>query len=64
MMADNSSFPTKKNEVLAMLYVQSQDLSQKSPVEIAEMYEQAYHQIDQYYGDKLSKDVQNGKWSL
>ena len=64
MMANSSIFPSKKNEVLAMLYVQSQDLSQKSPVEIAEMYEQAFHRIEQYYGDTISEKMQNKTWSL
>ena len=63
-MAENSSFPSKKYEVFAMLYVQSQDLSQKSPVEIAEMYEQAYSEISHYYGNKPNESIQDGNWSL
>ncbi len=64
MMADNNRFPATKYEVLAMLYIQSQDLSQKSPEDIAEMYDQAYSAISHHYGEKLNESVQRGDWSL
>ncbi len=64
MMADNNRFPATKYEVLAMLYIQSQDLSQKSPEDIAEMYDQAYSAISRHYGEKLNESVQRGDWSL
>ena len=63
-MPNNCNFPSEKYEVFAMLYVQSQDLSQKSPVEIAEMYEQAYSEISHYYGNKINERIQGGSWSL
>ena len=64
MMADSNRFPATKHEVLAMLYVQSQDLSQKSPKDIAEMSDQAYSDICRHYGEKLNESVQRGDWSL
>lgn len=37
----NSFFPNSRTEALAMLYLQSQDLKDKTPEEIYEMYEDA-----------------------
>ena len=63
-MPNNCNFPSEKYEVFAMLYVQSQDLSQKSPENIAEMYDQAYSAISHHYGEKLNESVQRRDWSL
>lgn len=38
-------FPSSKQEALAMAYVQAQDLSSKTPEEIAAMYDDAYSKI-------------------
>jgi len=38
-------FPHSRSEALALLYVKSQDLSGKTPAEIAEMFEKAYEEI-------------------
>lgn len=44
-MAAEVGFPSTKYEALALLYVQSQDLTGKTPSEIKEMYEKAYEEI-------------------
>lgn len=40
-----STFPSTRSEALALLYVQSQDLSGKSPSEIQTMYYDAYYEL-------------------
>lgn len=45
-MADMvKGFPSSKQEALAYLYTQSQDLSGKSPEEVLEIYDSAYEKI-------------------
>lgn len=44
-MGDLKAFPANKAEALAMLYLERQNLSGKSPVEIADMFKDAYDQI-------------------
>ena len=44
-MADFNAFPGTPVEALAYLYVQNQDLAGKTPVQIYEMYLDAYYQI-------------------
>lgn len=46
-----STFPESTSEALAMLYVQSQDLTGKTPEEICEMYWDAYYRIFRCNGD-------------
>lgn len=48
-MADGKHFPETKFEALAMLYVQSQDLSGKTPVEVLNLYQTAYTEIKKEY---------------
>ena len=40
-----STFPSNHTEALAYLYVQSQDLTGKTPAEIHNMYFDAYYEI-------------------
>lgn len=47
-----SAFPCSAEEAIAMLYVQSQDLSGKSPSEIYTMYLTAYYEIRKDKQDK------------
>lgn len=47
-----SSFPSDSREALAILYVQSQDLSGMSPAEIEAMYHNAYTEIEQSENDR------------
>ena len=42
-----NSFPQNNCEALALLYLQNQDLSQKTPEQICEMYWDAYFRIRQ-----------------
>lgn len=46
------TFPGTKAEALAMLYVQNQDLTGKTPAQIAALYDAAYKEIRQYIKDK------------
>lgn len=48
-MADKKHFPGTKLEALAMLYVQSQDLTEKTPVDVLNMYQAAYAEIKKEY---------------
>lgn len=47
-----SSFPASDMQALAYLYVQSQDLSGKTPAEIHTMYQEAYFEISKDYRQK------------
>lgn len=46
-MSDNilRTFPETETEALAMLYVQNQDLSEVTPEELLDMYQDAYQKI-------------------
>lgn len=44
-----NSFPDNELEALAFLYVQSQDLTGKTPAEISTMYYEAYYAIQKDY---------------
>ena len=44
-MSDFNTFPSTPVEAIAYLYVQTQDLTGKTPVQIYEMYLDAYYQI-------------------
>jgi len=44
-MSSESHFPSSKREALALLYVQSQDLSGKSPEDLVDLYADAYKRI-------------------
>ena len=58
-MSDNEIkiFPSDRTEALAMLYLQSQDLSGKSPKEIVEMYNFAYSEIKSNSGDAKKQQI-------
>lgn len=51
------TFPCNRNEALAMLYVQRQDLSKLTPQELLDMYEDAYAQICKYAVEKENQSV-------
>lgn len=53
-MADNNfqTFPGTETEALAMLYVQSQDLSEVTPEGLLDMYQDAYQKIKAYRREK------------
>lgn len=56
-------FPSNKNELLANLYMQSQDLSGKSPEELCTIYFDAYSKISKKY-DELKSDYSAKRKSL
>lgn len=45
MPSGTGFFPDPKQEALALEYIKSQDLSRKTPEEVAEMYQDAYTRI-------------------
>lgn len=45
MAQEKALFPANKQEALAYLYTQSQDLSGKSPEEVLDIYISAYEKI-------------------
>lgn len=49
------SFPNNRNEALAMLYLQNQDLSDKSPSDINTMYFEALYEIRKDYKEKCEQ---------
>lgn len=51
-MSDLLTFPANKREALAMLYLQNQDLTGKSPAEIVDMFEDTYEQIRDHYKNR------------
>ena len=53
------TFPKNEREALAMLYVQNQDLTGKTPTQIAELYDAAHNEIRQYI-----KDEKNQRYNL
>ena len=52
-------FPSNEYEALAMLYVQSRDLSNASPCDLWDMYKDAYNKITGYVANKL---YENEDW--
>ena len=46
------TFPSSRNEALAMLYLQNQDLSKKTPAQVHEMYWYALAEIRKDYKEK------------
>ncbi len=58
---DLNTFPKNHCESLAILYLQNQDLSGKSPQEICEMYWTAYYEISSVTGEMRKKASANRK---
>lgn len=52
----SSNFPETKAEALALLYVQSQDLSKVTPESLLDMYQDAYQRIKAYSKEKRNAD--------
>ena len=55
-MSDFNTFPSTPVEAIAYLYVQTQDLTGKTPVQIYEMYLDAYYQILKDRNNKKSEN--------
>lgn len=56
-----STFPSNRTEALAYLYVQSQDLTGKTPAEIHNMYFEAYFEIQREHRRKSNDGWFNQK---
>lgn len=48
------TFPSNETQAIAMLYVQSQDLSGLTPTQIYDQYRKAYEEIRKYKGNKVA----------
>lgn len=48
------TFPSNETQAIAMLYVQSQDLSGLTPTQIYDKYRKAYEEIRKYKGNKVA----------
>jgi hypothetical protein len=54
---DLSTFPSTKAEALTLLYLQNQDLSGKSPKEIADLYTSTIEEIREAFRSQPRKSV-------
>jgi hypothetical protein len=54
-MPNENFFVSNPNSAIAYLYVQQQDLTGKSPVEVFQLFEDAKRQIDNYDAARYSK---------
>lgn len=54
-----NTFPSTETEALAMLFVQSQDLSGLSPEEIYDKYRDAYEKIREHHKAKRTANMKN-----
>ncbi len=52
---DLSTFPSNRNEALTMLYLQNQDLSDLTPAQIVEKYNDAYNEIKNKFSEIRSE---------
>lgn len=46
------TFPTNKNEALTMLYLQNLNVSEMTPEELVDKYDEVYEKIRQYNKEK------------
>ena len=58
-MVDNSfkTFPETETEALALLYVQTRDLSEVTPEGLLDMYQDACHKIKAYRKEKRTNQA-------
>ena len=63
-MADTypTQFPSNELEALAMLYVQSQDLTDASPEDLYDMYQDAYQKIRDHHRAEREKSREHFGW--
>lgn len=50
-----NTFPNNKQSALTMLYLQNQDLSDLSPEELLDKYDEVYDKIKKYSKSKLQQ---------
>lgn len=58
MANDKTYFPSNIPEALAMLYLQNQGLSGKTPEDVVGLYYDAYYKIHKHHGEARSKSKQ------
>lgn len=59
-----STFPSSKIEALTMLFLQNQDLSNLSPEEIMDKYQEAYDKIRERNKEMRSERQSNSGWTV
>lgn len=57
-------FPKSKYEAIAYLYVQNQDLSDKTPTEIYDMYCAALNELEKNHKETVKQNVSQVKASM
>lgn len=50
-----NAFPNNKQSALTMLYLQNQDLSNLSPEELLDKYDEVYDKLKKYSNSKLKQ---------
>lgn len=55
------TFPTNKNEALTMLYLQNLNVSEMTPEELVDKYDEVYQQINQHEKKKWAAR-NKGSW--
>lgn len=57
-------FPKSKYEAIAYLYIQNQDLSDKTPTEIYDMYQAALSELEKNRKDTVKQNTSRMKLSM
>ncbi len=65
-MADTvfKTFPDNEIEALALLWVQNQDLSNATPEDLLDKYQDAYDKIKEHKKQKRQAKLQSQRWTL
>lgn len=56
-----AEFPSNQYEALAMLYLQNQDITGKTPEELFKLYTETVHKIYNYAHDSKNEDWMKNK---
>ena len=59
-----STFPSDISEALTMLYLQNQNLSEKAPEDIVELYYDTYHKIRNHKDEARSKAIKENSQTI
>lgn len=63
MPNESKTFPADRRDALALLYVQNQDLTGKSPEDIVSMYHDAYLKISDKFSEIRAAEVEERRKS-